>query len=266
MHVAIIIPARYSSSRFPGKPLVGLKGCTGISKTLVRRTWEVACAVKRVDSVTVATDDSRIADEVYSFGGNSLLTSSHCKNGTERCHEASLLLDKPADIIVNVQGDAPLTPADFVERLIATMLEDTSVQVATPVLRSNGENYDRLVKDRMAGRVGGTTVVFDSQGRALYFSKNVIPWCNKNFEFSDPTPVYHHVGVYAYRREALNWYAGAGQGKLEQLEGLEQLRFLEGGLDIQCVEVDSRGRGFWELNNPSDVAIIEKSLAEANKV
>ncbi|MCY4445207.1 MAG: 3-deoxy-manno-octulosonate cytidylyltransferase [Rhodobacteraceae bacterium] len=263
MNVAIIIPARYASNRFPGKPLVKLKGYSGIAKTLIQRTWEVACQIQGVDSLAVATDDNQIANEVSSFNGHVVMTSENWKNGTERCYEANTLLDSTADIIINLQGDAPLTPPDFIDDLISAMRNNPELQVVTPVIQCKGEGYNRLLNDRKEGRIGGTTVVFDDNHQALYFSKNVIPWCSENFAPAELTPIYHHVGVYAYRASALQWYVNRKQGKLETLEGLEQLRFLEGGIKIYCLEVNSKGRGFWELNNPSDIGIVEKALAAA---
>ena len=133
--------------------------------------------------------------------------------------------------------------------------------IATPVLRCDGRALNGFLADRRAGRVGGTTAVFGSGGRGLYFSKEVIPFTSRAYAEDEPTPVFHHVGVYAYRPAALAAYSGWPVGPLEMLEGLEQLRFLENGRSVLCVEVAARGRQFWELNNPSDVPVIESMLA-----
>ena len=260
MRVAIVIPARFSSSRFPGKPLVPLKGATGLVKSLVRRTWEAASNVRGADLVVVATDDQRIVEEVQSFGGEALLTSSNCSNGTERCAEALRKFDGDYDIIVNIQGDAPLSPPEFVESIINTLVHDTKAQVVTPVLRCDGTTLARFKNDRLCGRVGGTTVVFGQEGKALYFSKEIIPWCDGEYLPDEFTPVYHHVGIYGYTKAALEWYSQAESCFLENQEGLEQLRFIEGGIPVTCVEVETKGRIFWELNNPSDVELVEKGL------
>ncbi|NNF71855.1 MAG: 3-deoxy-manno-octulosonate cytidylyltransferase [Rhodobacteraceae bacterium] len=257
MSVLIIIPARYKSSRYPGKPLAVLKGADG-EKTLIQRTWETACAVSGVDGIYVATDDDRIANTVKAFGGNVVMTSEACRNGTERCADAVTRLNATPEIVVNLQGDAPLTPPWFLEDLIAAMRDRPDVGVATPVLRCDAEAYARLREDRAAGRVGGTTAVFARNHEALFFSKEVIPFLpDPNVE--NP-PVWHHVGVYAYRPNALAAYTDAPQGVHEVNEGLEQLRFLENGTPVLCVEVEARGRQFWELNNPVDVARIESVL------
>ena len=259
MSVLIAIPARYASTRYPGKPLVALRGPDG-EKTLIRRSWEAASAVRGADRVVVATDDARIADHARSFGAEVAMTSAACRNGTERVAEVAAALPGH-DIVVNLQGDAPLTPAWFVEDLVAGLRADPGAEVATPVLRCDGRALAGLLADRREGRVGGTTAVFGAGGRALYFSKEVIPYTGRDFAPEDPTPVFHHVGVYAYRPAALAAYPGWPMGPLERLEGLEQLRFLENGRPVLCVQVQARGRQFWELNNPSDVPVIEAMMA-----
>lgn len=260
MSVLIAIPARYASTRYPGKPLVALTGPDGTAKTLIQRSWEAAQAVSGVDRVVVATDDDRIRDAAQGFGAEVVMTSDTCGNGTERCAEALERLGGGFDIVVNLQGDAPLTPAWFIEDLVAGLRADPVAEVATPVLRCDGETLNALLADRRAGRVGGTTAVFGQDRKALYFSKEVIPYTGQVFADADDTPVYHHVGVYAYRPSALAAYPLWAAGPLEKLEGLEQLRFLERERPVLCVEVQARGRQFWELNNLEDVPRIEAIL------
>jgi 3-deoxy-manno-octulosonate cytidylyltransferase (CMP-KDO synthetase) len=253
----IVIPARYASARYPGKPLVVLKGPDG-AKTLVQRSWEAALAVRGIDRVVVATDEDRIAEAVRGFGGEVVMTPDTCRNGTERCAAALGALGD-VELVVNLQGDAPLTPPGFVEALVGAMAGRDDVEMATPVLRCEPATWRHFREDRAAGRVGGTTAVFAEDGRALYFSKEVIPFVAED-QVPDPIPVFHHVGVYAYRPEALRAYAGWAEGVLERYEGLEQLRFLENNARVLCVEVEAAGRVFWELNNPVDVARIESVL------
>lgn len=262
MSVLIVIPARYASTRYPGKPLVALTGAQGMKQTLIERSWRAACAVSGVDRVVVATDDTRISDAAKAFGAEVVMTSENCANGTERCAEAHAALGGGYDIVVNLQGDAPLTPHWFVESLVQGLLDDPQAEIATPVLRCDGATLNSLLEDRRAGRVGGTTAVFGTDNRGLYFSKEVIPFTGKAFAEADPTPVFHHVGVYAYRPDALSQYAGWPTGPLERLEGLEQLRFLENGRAVLCVEVEAKGREFWELNNPEDVPKLEAMMAK----
>ncbi|MBC57023.1 MAG: 3-deoxy-manno-octulosonate cytidylyltransferase [Confluentimicrobium sp.] len=260
MPVLIVIPARYASTRYPGKPLVGLKGANGLEKSLIQRSWEAACAVPGDPRVVVATDDDRIRLAAQAFGAEVVMTSESCANGTERCAEAYDALGGGFDIVVNLQGDAPLTPAWFVEELVAGLRADPVAEVATPVLRCDGQTLNALLADRRAGRVGGTTAVFGQDRKALYFSKEVIPYTGRTYADDAETPVFHHVGVYAYRPSALAAYPRWAAGPLEQLEGLEQLRFLERERPVLCVEVEARGRQFWELNNPEDVPRIEAML------
>ena len=262
MSVIIVIPARYASTRYPGKPLVTLKGASGEAKSLIRRSWDAACGVAGIGKVVVATDDVRIAEACEAFGAEVVMTSTTCQNGTERCAETLVNLGENYDIVVNLQGDAPLTPAWFIEDLVQGLRDNPSADVATPVLRTEGRALNGLLQDRREGRVGGTTAVFGADNNALYFSKEVIPFTGKTYGDADETPVFHHVGVYAYRPDALKSYPQWPAGPLEQLEGLEQLRFLERGVPMLCVEVAAKGRQFWELNNPEDVPRIEEMLKE----
>ncbi|WP_316014410.1 manno-octulosonate cytidylyltransferase [Roseobacter sp. HKCCA0434] len=262
MSVTILIPARYASTRYPGKPLVELRGADGTPRSLIRRSWDAACRVSGADRVCVATDDARIADHARGFGAEVVMTSSAARNGTERCAEAVAAMSNRPEIVVNLQGDAPLTPPWFVEALIERMAADPDMQVATPVLRTDAAALRGFREDRRNDRVGGTTAVFDRADRAMYFSKEVLPYTGRDFAEGEDNPVFHHVGVYAYRPSALEAYAGWPEGRLERWEGLEQLRFMENGVPVHCVEVDARGRGFWELNNPVDVARIEAMLRD----
>jgi len=264
MPVLIVIPARYASARYPGKPLVELCGAGGEAKTLVQRSWEAAIAVNGAARVVVATDDDRIRAHAEGFGAEVIMTSDACRNGTERCAEAIDRLGGGFDMVVNLQGDAPITPPWFVEDLIADLYAHPAAEVATPVLRADGAALRGFREDRAEGRVGGTTAVFGIDRNALYFSKEVIPYTGEDYADGDQTPIFHHVGAYAYRPSALAAYARWAPGPLEQLEGLEQLRFLERCVHMLCVEVDARGRQFWEVNNPSDVARVEKMLQRMN--
>ena len=262
MSVLIAIPARYASSRYPGKPLAALTGATGQSRSLIERSWRAACEVGGVDRVVVSTDDARIKEAAEAFGSEVVMTSPDCANGTERCAEAHANLGGSYDIVVNLQGDAPLTPHWFIEDLVTGLRNAPEAEIATPVLRCDGATLNSFLADRKAGRVGGTTAVFATDNRALYFSKEVIPFTSDAYTGSDMTPVFHHVGVYAYRPDALAAYPGWPTGPLEQLEGLEQLRFMENGRSVLCVQVEAKGRAFWELNNPEDVPKIESMMAQ----
>jgi 3-deoxy-manno-octulosonate cytidylyltransferase (CMP-KDO synthetase) len=163
MNTVILIPARYESSRYPGKPLVELKGAGGAPKLLIQRSVEAARRVPGVAGVFVTTDDERIADACAGFGVGVIMTSPDCRNGTERCAEALGSLHKP-DLVINFQGDALLTPPGFVEALMARMEQDRDALVATPAMRLRADEVRTLQTEEAAGRVGGTTVVTDNQG------------------------------------------------------------------------------------------------------
>ncbi len=258
MAILLVIPARYESTRFIGKPLAELRGAGGVAKPLIQRSWEAAERVRAVMpevKIVVATDNTAIADCVTGFGGEVVMTSAAARNGTERCAEAANGGDY--ELVINLQGDAPLTPPDFVTALVGAMRDYPKAAMATPVLKCDAGGLAALKQDRAEGRVGATTAVFDAQGRAMYFSKEVIPYAD-----AGGVAVYHHVGVYAYRPQALQDYIGWSPCALESAEGLEQLRFLSYGATVQCVEVAAKGRAFWEVNNPTDIARVEGMLAD----
>lgn len=261
MRTAILIPARYESSRYPGKPLAKLTGANGGAKTLIRRSWERASEVAGVDRVAVATDDDRIAAHCRDFGAEVAMTPSSCANGTERCAAGAGQLDPAPDVVVNFQGDALLTPAHVIETLVRAMRDNADVSVATPVVRCDDTMLSAFAETRRQGRIGETSAVFDRRGRALYFSKEILP--TRRGDASDrETPVFQHMGIYAYRARALTRYGDWPVGPLEAHEGLEQLRFLENGHRVQCCEVDLRGQPVHELNNPEDKPRIETVLRD----
>ena len=262
MNAAILIPARFASSRYPGKPLVELRGAGGLAKPLIQRSFEAAQRCQDIGQAYVVTDDDRIAQASEAFGAPVIMTSSDCRNGTERCAEAVATL-RDVDLVVNLQGDALLTPAHFIDALVERMRQDVEAQVATPAIRLRSDEVRVLQSEEVEGRVGGTSVVSDDKGRALYFSKRLIPYLPRGALDGALSPVRLHIGVYAYRPDALELYARTPPVELELLEGLEQLRFLAAGVPVDVVEVDPPSFALRELNNPEDVAPIEQALAEA---
>ncbi|MFZ1742762.1 MAG: 3-deoxy-manno-octulosonate cytidylyltransferase [Pontixanthobacter sp.] len=257
----IVIPARYASQRYPGKPLAALRGVGGIAKSLIERSWEAAKRVSSASRVLVASDSDEILEAARAFGAEAIFTSSSCRNGTERCAELLETLDSEPDIVVNLQGDAPLIPDYFVESLIEAMRADPAIEVATPVVRCSRTLYDKLVADEKKSIVGGTFGAISSTGNAHYFSKRIIPHLDVSKADDSNLPVLLHIGLYAYRPAALRKYVAGEPSALEQLEGLEQLRFLDLGVAIRTIEVQSPAWEIWELNNPSDIPHIEQSLA-----
>ena len=259
MKFAIIIPARFGSTRYPGKPLVKIKLPDGSNKTLIELTWNSAKRVKGVTDIFITTDDKRIKNEAEGFGANVIMTSASCENGTARCAQAVLNNNLSHDYYINLQGDAPLTPPRFITQLINQMLRNPSTSMCTPVIPFDKESFSNLLKDKQKNRVGATTVVFNSNRDALYFSKEIIPYANSKNK--DPSvEIYHHVGVYCYKKSALMKYLKWPEGLLERAEGLEQLRFLENDEKVKCVIVEKKQQAFWELNNPEDKIIIEMIL------
>jgi 3-deoxy-manno-octulosonate cytidylyltransferase (CMP-KDO synthetase) len=255
--VLIVVPARLASTRFPGKPLTPLRGRDGVTKPLVQWSWEAASRAADVAQIVVATDAPAIAQVVEDFGGRVVMTSPECRNGTERAAEALASIDLEPDLVINLQGDSPLVRRSDVLALIHAWRE-TGAAVLTPYVQCDRATEERLVSDMRAGRIGGTTVVTDRTGRALYFSKRLIP-----YQSAPGVALKLHIGLYAYTPQALGLYAASEPAPLEQAEGLEQLRFLENGLQIQTVEIPDLPSGFWEVNNPEDVEMVERALRGA---
>lgn len=254
MDTIIVIPARYGSSRFPGKPLAPIMG-----RSLLERVWRIGKAVEGVSRVVVATDDARIVEHVISFGGEAVMTSETCTNGSERAYEAVQNLGSKADVIVNLQGDAVLMPPWVIGALVKAMKGDPSVRIATPAVRLNGEQYKSMSAMKGAGIVSGTTVTFAKNGDALYFSKGIIPFV-RTAPASGEIPIFQHIGVYAYRADALKTYIDLPHGMFEEVEQLEQLRALENGMPIRVVQVSLHGRTMWSVDNPQDVARVEEII------
>jgi len=256
----VVVPARYASSRFPGKPLTPIRDAEGVSRPLIRWSYDAARAVRGADSVIVATDDQRIADAVADFGGIAMMTPESCANGTERV--AACLEQLPdADLLINLQGDALLTPPAFVEALIDHMRANPDTQVATIAVRCSPETFRHLNEDAAQGRVGGTTAVLNGKGEALYFSKRILPYLPAGRMPDEELPVLLHLGLYAYRRAALQSYVRTGVTMLETVEGLEQLRFLYAGVPVSVLTLEEQGYPIVEVNNPTDISIVEGILA-----
>lgn len=259
MSAIIVIPARYASSRFPGKPLAPIHG-----KSLLYRTWSIAKAVKKVDEVYIATDDMRIVDHAHQFGAKTIMTPESCLNGTERALAAADTLNPLPDIILNLQGDAVLTPPWAIQSLLDVMIENPSVGLATTATQLTLEQYEKMLSAKSNGRVGGTTVVFDKNQNALYFSKSMIPFLREKTLAS--LPIYRHIGLYVYRYPILKQYLTLAPSPLEITEGLEQLRALENGIAIKIVKVDYQGRSHWAVDSPDDVTVVESIISKEGEL
>ncbi len=264
MSAVIVIPARYDSKRFPGKPLANILG-----KSLLERTWRIACEVENVDSVIIATDDHRIIDHAIGFGANVQMTDSKWANGSERILQALQLQKLSPDIVVNLQGDAVLTPPFVVSALLKAFSKDDNKKysVATPSIQLTKSQYTDLLRNKNQDITSGTTVTFDSEYKALYFSRSIIPFLRGDkTSASDLVPVYKHIGLYAYRLQALKDYVRLAPTPLELAEGLEQLRMLENGIPIKVVPVDYRGRTHWSVDHPEDIAIVESIIKKEGEL
>jgi 3-deoxy-manno-octulosonate cytidylyltransferase (CMP-KDO synthetase) len=236
-----VIPARYHSTRFPGKPLALMGG-----KTMVERVHERARGARRLARLLVATDDERIARAVEAFGGEALLTSSAHQSGTDRLAEVARRV--PAEIYVNIQGDEPMLEPQDVDRLVDRLETDAGVDAATlsgPLPDAAAARDPNVVK-----------VVCDTSGKALYFSRSLIPH-DPGGSAAEGGAWLRHVGIYAYRARLLMEFASWPRGILERLEGLEQLRILERGRVLHVLPALGRYHG---VDTPADVAAIEKAL------
>lgn len=261
MSVLIVIPARYGSTRFPGKPLAAIGG-----RTMLSRVVEVAAQAARgrpdVD-VVVATDHDAIVAHCAEIGARAVMTASELPSGSDRALAAAEALGVSRTLIVNLQGDAPFTPPAHVEALIAAANEEADV--FTPVVRMSWAALDELRDRKRETPFSGTTCIVGEDGRALWFSKAIVPAIRKEAALrvaSPLSPVYRHIGLYAYRPEALARFVALPVGRYEELEGLEQLRFLENGMSIRAVEVEAAELSMAGIDSPEDAAHAERLLAE----
>ena len=243
MRVVVIIPSRYGSSRFNGKPLAQICG-----KPMIQWVYQRALEATCVESVHVATDDPRIRDAVNGFGGNVVMTAADCRSGTDRVAEAAERLDLGTqDVVINIQGDQPLVDPRSFDALVQPFVDDPTVKMSTLAFAIQEEREITDPKD--------VKVTFDNRGDALYFSRATIPRGRDRLSGYD---VYKHLGVYAYTREFLECFRSLPPGRLEEIEKLEQLRAMEHGYPIRIVVTayDSP-----EVDLPVDIKRIEHKMA-----
>jgi 3-deoxy-manno-octulosonate cytidylyltransferase (CMP-KDO synthetase) len=250
MKAIIVIPARYKSSRFPGKPLAMIGG-----KMMIQRVYERAMMTG--SDVYIATDDERIEDAVKSFGGKVVMTSSFHNSGTERCAEVVAKLPENFSTVVNVQGDEPFIDPEQIKKVINLLKKDKQAHISTLVkkIRNSNEIFDPNIPK----------VVFDSKGYALYFSRSPIPYVrgSKEEEWFDKATFYKHIGIYGYRREVLLEITALDPTQAEQAESLEQLRWLQNGYKIKTAVTEAETIS---VDTPEDVEKAELFLKnnEAN--
>ncbi|MDH5297532.1 MAG: 3-deoxy-manno-octulosonate cytidylyltransferase [Desulfobulbaceae bacterium] len=244
--VVAIIPARYHSNRFEGKPLAKIMG-----KPMIQHVYERAAAVPLLSRVAVATDDERIAHCVRSFGGEVVMTRSDHVSGTDRLAEAAGIMGIPEqDVVVNIQGDQPLFPAQVVAQVATPLIEDPALPMATLIYK--------IIRKEEINDPNHVKTVFDCHGRALYFSRSPIPF-QRNPDEPVPPTYYKHLGFYAYRKGFLLTFVGLPEGEWERFEKLEQLRALEYGYVIKVVltEHDSV-----EVDTPQDLLRVEELIRQ----
>lgn len=239
MRVLCVIPARYASTRLPGKPLADIAG-----KPMIQHVYEQAAKAKRPEEVIVATDSELVEEAVKKFGGKAVMTSPEHPSGTDRIAEVALMYPD-IDVIINVQGDEPMIPPEIIDRLADAFEEDIDMATMKAVMKK--EDYDNPA---------AVKVVTDEKGYALYFSRSLIPYPRNKPEW---LKVYKHVGIYAYRRSFLLKYAALRPTPLERVEGLEQLRVLENGYKIKVLESDFQGIG---VDTPEDLKEVNKIIKQ----
>lgn len=244
MKFIAIIPARYASSRFPGKPLADMDG-----KPMIQRVFEQVRAV--LDDVWVATDDKRIFDAVMAFGGNAVMTSEHHKSGTDRCREAAEHIGGKFDVVLNIQGDEPFIHPSQIQTLMACF-SSSETEIATLVKPFRVENgFDSLFNP------SSPKVVLNNDSEAVYFSRSVIPYIRdlEHTEWLSSHTFYKHIGIYGYRVDVLKKISQLPQSTLEKAEALEQLRWIENGYRIKVGITEHETIG---IDTPADM---QKALA-----
>ena len=237
--VLIVIPARYGSTRLPGKALKLLAG-----RPVVQHVWE-ACVKANVGEVLIATENQIVVDSAAQFGAKAVLTSESCQSGTDRVYEAAK--NRPEQIIINVQGDEPFIAPSTVQKIARLLQQDPSCDIASavaPTLDENKINDPNCVK-----------AVLNKQGRALYFSRSRVPYKRELTEENKKVPYWQHCGIYGYQRKALERFVSLPPSPLEQLERLEQLRALEDGMVLKCVVIESAGPA---IDTAHDLAAAEE--------
>ncbi|MCI5060782.1 MAG: 3-deoxy-manno-octulosonate cytidylyltransferase [Alphaproteobacteria bacterium] len=263
MKIAIIIPARYGSTRFSGKPLTIIAG-----KSMLSRVVDIARDVQKHFPDTymaVATEDARIEKHCQKIGVDCLMTSDDCATGSDRVLEALEKTGKNFDFVLGLQGDAPFTPPEALTQMIEAVTNDPNIQVVTPVINLRWSELDALRKQKQTTPFSGTTAIINNQGYALWFSKNIVPAIRKEEKLREQgefSPVHQHIGLYGFKVDTLKKFVSLPQGHYEQLEGLEQLRLLENDIPIHTVKLNvAAGLAQAGIDSPEDVTRAEKILA-----
>jgi 3-deoxy-manno-octulosonate cytidylyltransferase (CMP-KDO synthetase) len=257
MTAAIVIPARFGSTRFAGKPLHKVAGIS-----MLERVWRIANAVRGCSRVVIATEDERIMEHAAAIGAEAVMTPESCANGSERVHAAVSAAVIGEEILLNLQGDALLTPPWVLEAMIAEMERAPEAEIVTPAVRLEGDALESFKNHKLTTPASGCAVVFDRDHNAMYFSKAIIPFIRK----AGAASIYRHIGLYGYRRHGLERYITLPPTPLEAAEGLEQLRALENGMKVRVTIVDYKGRTHGSVDAPEDVALVEAIIAREGEL
>ena len=262
MKTLIVVPARYGSTRFPGKPLTLIAGKSMVSR-VAGMAGEAAAALEDAAHV-VATDDARIESHCREGGIPVVMTDPALPSGSDRALAAAEALGVEPQVVVNLQGDSPFTPPAHIIAVAQAALA-SGADAATPYVRLSWEALDALRAHKRATPFSGTTLTHDVNGQALWFSKIILPAMRKEAALraaGDLSPVCRHIGLYAFKLDALRRYVSLPEGRYEQLEGLEQLRLIENGMSIHCVEVAPDTIAIPGIDTPEDVALAERLIAQ----
>jgi len=262
MKTLIVVPARYGSTRLPGKPLVQIAGRPMVDRvaSLARR----AASELEDAAFAVATDDTRILEHCRGAGIPVVMTDPALASGSDRALAAVEGLGASPEFVVNLQGDAPFTPARHVVAIVKA-LATSGTDAATPYIRLSWEALDRLRAHKAETPFSGTTLVTDPAGRAIWFSKIILPAIRKEAELRTLgalSPVFQHIGLYGFRLEALKRYCSLPESRYERIEGLEQLRLIENGMTVQAVEVQPGRIAMPGIDTAEDIALAERLVAE----
>lgn len=259
----IVIPARMGSTRFPAKPLAEIA-----SISMVRRTAAIAASLSDIDYV-VATDHTDIMAHCQNYNIPTIMTQSELHSGSDRAFAAAKSMAKKRaksyDFVINLQGDAPFTPPSHVQAILDELRQQTDADIVTPYIRLTWDALDGLRRDKETTPFSGTTLITDKTGRAIWFSKQIIPAIRNEAELrkqSNHSPIRRHIGLYGYKFSALKAFISWPQSPYEALEGLEQLRALENGLTIQAVEVSPARVTTSGIDTPEDLARAEALIAK----
>lgn len=257
----IVIPSRYASTRFPQKPLHLIAG-----RSLLSRVAAIAhiCSEQHDNvSYVIATDHETIEAHAREIGAPVVMTDPDLPSGTDRALAAADAVAPAAEFIVNLQGDAPFTPPGYISAIIEAGTT-TALDAVTPIVQMSWNDLDEVRERKKETPFSGTSCIVNAQDEALWFSKNILPAIRKEDrlrEASALSPVWRHIGLYGYKRAALERFVSLPEGHYEQLEGLEQLRFLENGMRIQAVKVPASSSAMWGIDTPQDAAHAETLIA-----